>query len=729
MESLKQKLNNTENRMFFKNLLFQFAWCLLMTQVFLVETTIPLGAVRVTGICLGLICLSVLVCLNYSLKQWLIVGALGIVGILTSYISENNFALWSCILLACAKDIRYELTLRYMLIAMTVIFILAFALSSCGVIENIALIGTHGMRNKFSMGFLSANTAHAYFLTMCLLTVVLFYEKIGLVIAAAAIALNLLYFHLTKCKTSVALIVLLFAAVLITKKLRGSSWGRKLMQVLMLIGNVGIVLSMLILVGLPYFYRSDAPWISYFEHYGTVLARISLSHYFLENYHITFFGNYIHELVDHSYYLDIGYEVLLLRYGILFTMLFCVGSIYLLRYFRKKEGYAQYLAVMLILIHTCMENWYLIAFYNFSYFWMAEYFIWRNPAEEKADYDCRKKLFLRLNIEKANNAGFKAVRDCEKILQEIGFGAYDLYTRVFSLKSLNLAINGMIYLKLLLLPKNCDLVIAHPLYEIGFDYVGLLQRAKKEKNLRLIFLVHDLPSLRVDHAKTFKMTDGEMCAAADIIIVHNERMKKYIAETFGAAENKLKVLGLFDYLCDFREMPKRGKGKDIIIAGNLNRAKAGYLEKLSEQKDLAFRLYGGKDQNPEGDNVHYHGSFSPEELPGRLEGNFGLVWDGDSEKTCSGNFGEYLRINNPHKTSLYLAAGIPVIAWREAAIAEIISDQKLGITVSELGEISGKIDAISEAEYAQMQANVKVVGNALRTGAHLRSVFEDMYRG
>lgn len=392
MNELKEKFKIAENRVILKNMLFQLAWCLLMTQVFLTQTTIPMGTFRITGICLGLIILSMLAYMNYSLKQILIVGALGIVGVLTSYVSKDNIALWVCILLACAKDIRYELTLKYMLAAMTAIFVLAFALSSCGMIENVALIGTHGMRNKFSMGFGSANLSHAYFLTMCLLFVTFFYEKIGIAVAAAAIVLNLLYFYLTKCKTSVALIVLLFAAVLITKKLRGSCWGRKLMQALMLISNFGIVLSMLMLVVLPYFYRSDAPWISYFDHYGTVLARISLSHYFLENYHITLFGNYIHELVDHSYYLDIGYEMLLLRYGILFTLIFCVGSVYLLRYFRKKECYAQYLTVMMMLIHTCMESWYLMAFYNFSYFWLAEYFIWHNPVGGSADAKFSKGL-------------------------------------------------------------------------------------------------------------------------------------------------------------------------------------------------------------------------------------------------------------------------------------------------------------------------------------------------
>ena len=62
-----------------------------------------------------------------------------------------------------------------------------------------------------------------------------------------------------------------------------------------------------------------------------------------------------------------------------------------------------------------------------------------------------------------------------------------------------------------------------------------------------------------------------------------------------------------------------------------------------------------------------------------LFGSFGLVWDGMSSETCKGSFGEYLRINNPHKTSLYLASGIPVIIWSKAALAEFIEKNKCGI--------------------------------------------------
>ena len=722
-------LKNAENRIFIKNLLFQAAWCMLLTQVFLTETKIPLPSVRVTVPCLGLICLSMLICLNYSLKQLVIVGALGITGILTTYISKNSFVLWACVLLACSKDIRYKHTLKYMLAAMTAVFIIAVTLAASGIIENVVVRGTHGEMNKFALGFGAANMTHAYVLTMCLLAAVLFYDKINVLHCIAAILANIILFHWTKCKTSAALIILLFTAIPVIKCLSKNITGKKILQGLMLIGNVGIILSILLLVTLPYFYDENAFWVKLLGHFGTVKARFRLSSIFVSNYKITLFGNYIHELTDHSLYLDIGYEVLLLRYGIIFTLIFCCGSIYLLRYFRKNEMYAQYLAVMLILIHTCMENLYIIAFYNFTYFWLAENCLWRGKTAYSKNNSDRKKFFLRLNKIKTNNAGFKAVKDCEQILLNNGFEPYDIYIRVFSSRILNILVNLGAHLKLELIPENSDLVIAHPLYDIGFNYIKLLETEKKQKNIRLIFLIHDLLSLRENTEKSFKTTDKEMTGAADIIIAHNSSMKKYLTTEYNIPENRVVILGLFDYLCEVnanKPEPKE-KSEDIIIAGNLNPSKAGYLNKLGSLKKLHFQLYGGNYSDIGCDNMNYHGSFSPEELPCMLKGAFGLVWDGDSEKTCSGNCGEYLRYNDPHKTSLYFAAGIPVITWREAAIADIIEENHAGITVEDLGEITERISEISDEEYSGLCSNAERLGDRIRAGQNLEEVIKNIY--
>ena len=119
------------------------------------------------------------------------------------------------------------------------------------------------------------------------------------------------------------------------------------------------------------------------------------------------------------------------------------------------------------------------------------------------------------------------------------------------------------------------------------------------------------------------------------------------------------------------------------------------------------------------DNVVYNGSFSPEELVSHLEGSFGLVWDGISAETCAGAFGEYLRINNPHKLSLYLAAGLPVIIWKEAALAPFVAENKVGFAVSSLYEIRDVVDRLPDNEYQTMKENAKQIGLHLRKGQYL----------
>lgn len=62
---------------------------------------------------------------------------------------------------------------------------------------------------------------------------------------------------------------------------------------------------------------------------------------------------------------------------------------------------------------------------------------------------------------------------------------------------------------------------------------------------------------------------------------------------------------------------------------------------------------------------HTKESLAAEELPGALVQSFGLVWDGNSMDTCTGNYGSYLRINDPHKVSLYLSSGLPIIVGQK----------------------------------------------------------------
>ena len=120
-----------------------------------------------------------------------------------------------------------------------------------------------------------------------------------------------------------------------------------------------------------------------------------------------------------------------------------------------------------------------------------------------------------------------------------------------------------------------------------------------------------------------------------------------------------------------------------------------------------------------GDNIFYKGKFKPEELLDYLEGSFGLVWDGISLDTCTGGFGEYLKYNNPHKVSLYLTAGIPVVVWEQSALAKFVKENNVGITINSLNELKDKIDNITDEEYQAMLENTKQISEKTKNGKFL----------
>ena len=270
-------------------------------------------------------------------------------------------------------------------------------------------------------------------------------------------------------------------------------------------------------------------------------------------------------------------------------------------------------------------------------------------------------------------------------------------------------------------------------------FVSKYLASLSKRGVRIVLVVHDLESFRVAHnnAEPFlkrlelHYEEEMMLKTCAGIIFHNVRMQESARALFGEqVYEKSVALGCFDYLLKgevaraVEERSCHSKSDGVIIAGNLLRSKAGYAYDLPD--DVAFLLYGPNYE--EGDskpNVTYRGVFPPGELPMHLDGSFGLVWDGPSADTCAGAYGEYLEINNPHKASLYLASGLPVIIWDRAALAELVEEQGCGLTVASLSEIGERLAALDESEYREMAANARMLGAKLRNGWFLT---EAVYR-
>ena len=332
----------------------------------------------------------------------------------------------------------------------------------------------------------------------------------------------------------------------------------------------------------------------------------------------------------------------------------------------------------------------------------------------------RKRYQLIFNDgKKANNAGYKAPQDVLSAVSDLGFQKIEI--DVSYRFATNRIETGLHYLKTIFqcltvlarIKKNSILFLQSGTGGgIVRDYV--LKELKKKRNVTLITLFHDIETLRGLHIKGEAHFFNLILELSDGIIVHNPKMKEWFVSQ-GIYKKNIVSLDIFDYLFTPRQR-KRSLKRQVIIAGNLNPQKAKYLEKIKDI-DSEFVLYGPNfDKTVAGENMKYRGTFSPDELPHILEDGFGLIWDGDTTETCSGPYGEYLRYNNPHKLSLYLASGLPVFIWKEAAEADFVEKNGVGYTISSLSDIKLILDSITENEYRASCEKVDVISSKLIKG-------------
>ena len=75
-----------------------------------------------------------------------------------------------------------------------------------------------------------------------------------------------------------------------------------------------------------------------------------------------------------------------------------------------------------------------------------------------------------------------------------------------------------------------------------------------------------------------------------------------------------------------------------------------------------------------------------------------------------------------------MAAGIPVIAWKKAAISKFVLDNNVGIVVDSLEDINSEIDKLSEKDYQRMIANCKNISKKIKDGFYIKSAIEKIIK-
>lgn len=315
-----------------------------------------------------------------------------------------------------------------------------------------------------------------------------------------------------------------------------------------------------------------------------------------------------------------------------------------------------------------------------------------------------------------NNAGPKAKRDIDYFLKNNDFEVihkkYNVQNKISKLFDYCFSIPRIFN-------KNevyDEIFFQYPTYSSFL--MRKLVRELRQHCHRLFFIIHDVEALRLFSGNT-QYWDGErgLFNQTDGLIVHNGYMKKWLSD------NGVKVpminLGIFDYQSEFEPRLENVQyNASVCFAGNLK--KSEFLNSLTLTHS-SMDLFGPNANDSYGTGLTYRGQYSPEVLPKYLNADFGLVWDGNSTETCNGLYGNYMRFNDPHKVSLYLSTGLPVIIWKEAALADFIEKNDLGFTVKTLSEMDEKLANLTHERYLEYKKNAINISTKIRNGEFIKS--------
>ncbi|MDR0891341.1 MAG: galactofuranosyltransferase [Mediterranea sp.] len=323
--------------------------------------------------------------------------------------------------------------------------------------------------------------------------------------------------------------------------------------------------------------------------------------------------------------------------------------------------------------------------------------------------------YLSRNYKGVNSAGNKAKADVEQLMQAQGFRnvgkRQTRYTHTLPafFSTLLSVVKGVCCLR-----RGDLLVLQYPLKK----YYTFVCNMAHLRGCKVVTLIHDLGSFR---SKRLTIPQEiERLNHSDALIVHSEAMKEWLAQH--GIRGKMEVLGLFDYLSESQPAtsltPTQGCPYRLLFVGVLSERHNGFLYKLAAAPhSYEMMLYGGgletdKLQSP----VNDMGFVPSDQLIATSQGDFGIVWYGMELEGGIGPLGEYLQYNAPHKLSLYLRCGLPVIIWDKAGQAPFVRQHDIGICVSSLAEVEGVLAKLTVDRYLEMKKNTLDISQKLSEG-------------
>lgn len=264
--------------------------------------------------------------------------------------------------------------------------------------------------------------------------------------------------------------------------------------------------------------------------------------------------------------------------------------------------------------------------------------------------------------------------------------------------------------------KNSDVFLQYPFTD---GVLMILARFLKRNN-KIHVLIHDIESIRQNRVCK---KDKEIFGIADTLILHSKPMAEECVKL--GFKGQVHILEFFDYNIDGIIPVRKKENNSVVFAGNLTKSK--FINELYKIENTIFYLYGKGYKNVGSKNIQYKGYFEANSISS-IQGDWGLVWDGDSVETCAGDMGNYLKYNAPFKMSLYLAANIPVIVWKYSAMAKYVKEYNLGIVVESLFDIDAELKKLSLVDFNKILCSVSKFSEEIRHGDKTKKVLKQILK-
>lgn len=303
----------------------------------------------------------------------------------------------------------------------------------------------------------------------------------------------------------------------------------------------------------------------------------------------------------------------------------------------------------------------------------------------------------------ATNATIKPKEDIADILCEDGFEVIKIFREQITTdpEELKYFIEGTIAMV-----KQGDLVLFQTPMYAPIEYEIEFHRQIKEHGAKIVEIFHDVDFMRFDQP-----TDKyqELVSYTDAMIVASEAMKEaFIRLDY---QKPIIVRQLFDYL-DHNQIIQKKHTNTVYFAGNVQDAL--FLQHIPE--NVYVKAYGFNEDQVLPSNVDFKGGLSADLISTVFTDGWGLVWNGDGNGIVNGRLGEYLKITWPHKLSLYIQSGLPVIVWSESLAAKFVREKRLGIVVDNLNDLEEKLNQVDDVLYDEYCSNCRKISQLLRDG-------------